>query len=366
MNDFSMYTVRPDGIDAIDLAHCRDAMRIGSKSFYMASCLLPPEIRDATLVTYAFCRLSDDTVDDLEEGAVGLAAVDVLRLRLDKIYADAPIDHPVDRALAATVRHYKVPRDVLDALLEGMAWDAEGRDHETIEDVIDYSVRVAGSVGMLICCIMNRRDAATLARACDLGIAMQITNICRDVGEDAGRGRIYLPAQWMRDAGIDSVTWLRRPRHDERLARVIERMLETADEFYQRAETGVTDLPIACRPAIYMARHCYAEIGQQVRRHHWDSVSRRAVVSSKRKLWMLTRVFGSLMSGRAVDRSDAVEQAAYLVDGISLPGARAAAKHRAPWWRWGHRLEWTIDLFIRLEELDRLKQAENTPDRRPV
>ena len=357
VNRFSRTSISHD-----DLAHCRDAMRIGSKSFYMASRLLPADVRDATIAVYAFCRLSDDAVDD---GNDGMAAVDMLRRRLDGIYAGKPASHPVDRAVSATVQAYDIPRDVLDALIEGMEWDARGRRYETFDDICAYGVRVAGSVGMLVCCIMRRRDPDVLARACDLGVAMQLTNIARDIGEDAGRGRLYLPADWMRDAGLDPDAWLASPVYDSRLASVVDRLLAEADEIYRRAEPAVAALPMWCRPAILMARHCYAEIGQEVRRAGNDSVTRRAVVSKRRKLWMLSRVANSIMFPQALDDGiKPILSARVLINDVAINAVAAnGSGAEAAWWQLGRRLDQTLELLLQLEYADQARDRDRVAER---
>lgn len=352
----------PTDVDAEnDLAYCRESMRIGSKSFYMASRLLPPEVRDATIAIYAFCRLSDDAVD---EGNASMAAVDMLRERLQRVYAGQPLDHPVDRALARVVTTYEMPRDALDSLLEGMAWDADARRYHTLEDISAYAVRVAGSVGVMVCCVMGRRDPDVLARACDLGVAMQFTNIARDVGEDAARGRIYLPEDWMRGAGLDPETWLAEPRFDKRLAGVVERLLAEADKIYRRAEPAIGDLPLWCRPAILMARHCYAEIGQQVRRQGLNSMSQRAVVSKRRKIWMLSRVMYSMMFPGAMVRDLPMASARSLIKAVAQSVPAAVAKP-VSWWNLGGQLDQTMELFLKLEyaerERDRARVAARSP-----
>jgi 15-cis-phytoene synthase len=103
-----------------------------------------------------------------------------------------------------------LPRELPAALLEGFAWDAAGRYYETIDELHDYCARVAGSVGAMMALIMGVKNKQVLARACELGNAMQLTNIARDVGEDARNGRLYLPRSWMREAGIDPQAWLAR------------------------------------------------------------------------------------------------------------------------------------------------------------
>jgi phytoene synthase len=183
-----------------DLEACRAAIRTGSLSFHAASRLLPTAVRDPALALYAFCRLADDAVD---EGDDKTAAVLRLRDRLDRVYAGCPVDAAADRAFAAVVEGFEMPRALPDALLEGMAWDAVGRRYDDLSGVLAYSARVAAAVGAMMCVLMRVREADALARACDLGLAMQLTNIARDVGEDARAGRLYLPQDWLRAEGVD-------------------------------------------------------------------------------------------------------------------------------------------------------------------
>ncbi|GAB4039707.1 MAG: phytoene/squalene synthase family protein [Rubrivivax sp.] len=271
---------------AIDHAACRALMRGGSKSFFAASLLLPARVRAPATALYAFCRRADDAID---LGGNPLAAMHWLQQRLDGIYAGHPQDIECDRALAAVVPRYGIPRELLDALLEGFLWDAQGRRYETLTELEDYAARVAGTVGAMMALVMDTSDPQALARACELGVAMQLTNIARDVGEDARNGRLYLPCQWLREAGLDPDAWLADPRFDARLAQVIESLLAAADALYLRAEHGIAALPRDCRPAIRAARLVYAEIGHQLRRDGLDSVARRTVVPRSRKLALMAR-----------------------------------------------------------------------------
>ena len=250
-----------------DQRECREAIRRGSKTFYAASRLLPAEVRQRAFALYAFCRLSDDAVD-LSDGAPDA----ILRLtdRLDRAARGRPRPFAADRALADAMRRSAIPLAIPEALLEGLAWDAEGRSYETLDDLYDYAARVAGTVGVMMTLIMGVRSAEALARACDLGVAMQLTNIARDVGEDARLGRVYLPRQWLREAGVDANAFLADPRPDPLIRGLVARLLDQARTLYRQGQGGVALLPANCRPAIVAAGLIYAEIGARVERNGFD------------------------------------------------------------------------------------------------
>jgi len=269
-----------------DQAACRDAIRQGSRTFHAASLVLPASVREPAYGLYAFCRLSDDVID-LDGGSLG--ALDRLRERLDRAYEGRPLAIAADRAMADLVRRFAIPRALPEALLEGLAWDAEGRRYEDIDDLFDYAARVAGTVGVMMTLTMGARAPQALARACDLGIAMQLTNIARDVGEDARAGRLYLPLRWLRDAGIDPDDFLARPVASAALKSVIARLLDQAERLYRRAHNGVACLPLICRPAILAAALLYAEIGRELERRSLDSIANRVRVPGARKAALLLR-----------------------------------------------------------------------------
>ncbi len=278
-----------------DMDACRAAIRTGSLSFHAASKLLPGHVRDPALVLYAFCRLADDAVD---EGESPVEAVLQLQDRLDSAYAGQPHDAPIDRAFTRMIERHQMPRALPDALLEGLAWDAEGRRFDTLSGVLDYSARVAAVVGVMMCVLMGVRDRHRLARACDLGLAMQLTNIARDIGEDARRGRIYLPLEWFSDTGIDPLAFTRCPAALTEIRAMTARLLNEADRLYQRSEPGISALPITCRPGIFAARTIYGGIGSVIRAQGYDSITQRAVTSRKRKLGWLG--ISSLRAGASV------------------------------------------------------------------
>ncbi len=309
-----------------DLAACEATLRRGSKSFGAAARLLPATWRAPATALYAFCRFADDAVDggaaaDLRGPPAaaspgGRAGLTEVRRRLELVYLRDPVDDPVDRAFAAVVFAAAIPREAPDLLLDGFRWDVEGRRYESLSDVVAYGVRVAGTVGVMMTLVMGRRDRATLARACELGVAMQLTNIARDVGEDARMGRLYLPRAWMCEAGLDPDAWLAAPRFDARLGAVVLRLLDAADALYRSAEPGIGRLPWRARVAVRAAGLIYRDIGRVVRRNGGDSVSARASTSGARKAWLLFRSLGALLWRCRPAPAPTLPEAAALVDAV--------------------------------------------------
>ncbi|TVQ56200.1 MAG: phytoene/squalene synthase family protein [Rhodobacteraceae bacterium] len=274
-----------------DRAACRAAIKVGSKSFYAASLLLPLHVREPAYALYAFCRLADDAVDLSQGKREALAR---LRDRLDRAYRGDPWDDPADRCFAAMVRRHGLPRALPEALIEGLAWDAEGRRYETLSDVRAYGARVAAAVGAMMTVLMGVRSPEALARACDLGVAMQLSNIARDVGEDAREGRLFLPLERLRAADIDPDAFLADPRFTPALGGVVEELLVEAEYLYDRAASGIRRLPFGVRPAIRAARLLYREIGREVARRGFDSVASRAVVPAGVKRRLMARALSSV------------------------------------------------------------------------
>ena len=337
-----------------DLQACVAMMKGGSRTFFAASRLLPPRVRAAAIALYAFCRVADDLVDEAMPGDTG--PLQVLTERLDRIYAGTPQDHVEDHALSLVVQQCALPRHLLDALIEGFAWDAGGRSYETLEEVQAYGARVAGSVGAMMCWIMGPRDSATLARACELGVAMQLTNIARDVGADAALGRLYLPRQWLRQEGLDPDTWLASPRHDAALGKVIERLLQEADRLYALGQTGIAALPPDCRAAILAASLIYAEIGVQLRREGLNSVDKRTVVSTGRKLVLLA---GAWTQSHFIYVPPRQQAPLAAIEGLVHGCGQQQGQTPAPGWfpnrAMPQRVEWMLELFERREH-ERLRR----------
>ncbi|THD85584.1 phytoene/squalene synthase family protein [Aliigemmobacter aestuarii] len=310
-------------IAAEDMAACRAMIRTGSLSFHAASRLLPPRVRDPALALYAFCRVADDDVDETRDKA---AAVLRLRDRLDLIYQGRPRDHSPDRAFAAVIADFDLPRALPEALLEGLAWDATGRRYRTLTELHGYSARVASSVGVMMCVLMHVRDPDALARASDLGLAMQLTNIARDIGEDARAGRLFLPLDWLEAAGIDAEAFLADPNPSPALAGITARLLHEAQALYRRAGAGIASLPRDCRPGIAAALHIYRGIGTELARQGHDSVTRRARTSGRQKAWLMGKALAAtaltfVSPQDALLHARPVPETAFLIDAASRPTA---------------------------------------------
>jgi len=331
-------------------ATCTEMLRGGSKSFFAASRLLAPAYREPATALYAFCRVADDAIDFAEDPHEALAG---LCRRLDAIYAGEPFPAVADRSFAPVVERYGIPRVLPQALLEGFAWDAVGRRYETLDELLDYAARVAGTVGAMMALIMGARAPQTLARACELGLAMQLTNIARDVGEDARNGRVYLPLGWLREAGVDIEAWLADPQPLPAVRTVTARLLAEADRHYERAQTGIADLPRNCRPAMMAARLVYAEIGREVERRGCDSVSSRAVVSGRRKLGLLLRAsLASAVAGRAAGPLPVPPSVRFLVESVTDQAPQAEAPQS-----FVERTVAVVQMFERVAVRDRQQRA---------
>lgn len=318
-------------IDPKDMEACREAIRHGSLSFYAASKLLPASVRDPAMALYAFCRLADDAVD-LQEAKAD--AVLRLRDRLDLVYDGRPRDAAADRAFAAVVEGFEMPRALPDALLEGLAWDANWRRYQTLSELNAYSARVASAVGVMMAVLMRVRDRNALARACDLGVAMQLTNIARDIGEDAHEGRLYLPLDWFEEAGLDPDAFLADPASSKPIRTMAKRLVMEANRLYFRSEPGIAALPVSSRPGIFAARFIYAGIGGRLAVMNYDSLSGRARTSKVQKIgWLgqsLLRTGISLvMPQSAVVFAPPLPEVEFLVDAAATQQPRQPARSEA-------------------------------------
>jgi phytoene synthase len=263
------------------------SIAVHSKSFALAAKLLPPELRGDVRVLYAYCRRADDALDLCPRGEQG-RALSALCAELDEIYGANPPRDETARAFAEVVRAREIPRAYPEALLAGMEMDASGFSYASWDELLRYCYRVAGTVGLMMCHVMGVRRERALVHAAHLGIAMQLTNIARDVREDFERGRLYLPAELLGACGVAAP--LEAPGGAlpdalaEPFARATRVVLSRADDYYRSADAGMNELSPRCALAVRSARAIYAAIGGEVRRNACDPRAPRAVVSASDKL----------------------------------------------------------------------------------
>lgn len=273
----------------------RAVIRKHSKSFSLASVLLGPELRDAASGLYAYCRRADDAVD-LGPAASAALRVSELRAELDDVYAGRTLREAVLVEFQRLVFETGIPRAYPEALLEGFQLDAEGKQYDTMFELHHYCWCVAGSVGAMMCHVLGVRRERALRHAAHLGMAMQLTNICRDVAEDFERGRVYLPrevAPELPRGGVAS----RLPRAFAGVcACAVRRLLAEADVLYASGDLGLPYLSLRSRLAVSTARHVYAAIGRKLLARDADVLGGRVFVSGPEKAWQLTRAaVGSLL-----------------------------------------------------------------------
>jgi 15-cis-phytoene synthase len=290
----------------------RERIEKGSKSFAAAARLFEPETRAHAYMLYAWCRHCDDVIDGQELGfASGRTAFTTPAERLAELTEKTrravrgDWDELVFGALHRVVSECEIPERYLLEHLQGFAMDVEGRRYRTLDDTLVYCYHVAGVVGVMMAMIMGVKDAATLDRASDLGIAFQLTNITRDVMEDAAMARVYLPEDWLEELGVP--LWaVANPNYRRKVYEVTRRLLAVSDRFYVSARHGIASLPFRSAWAIAVARFVYRDIGRLVRAHGVMAWDQRARVSASRKLYGIARSLATIARSHAHGRLEAI------------------------------------------------------------
>lgn len=300
-----------------------------SKSFSLAAKLLPPAQRDDAAVIYSYCRHVDDAVDEvpLAEARPALAR---LRRELEALYAGGVLDEPgaltapVAARFSAICAARSIPRHYPAELIAGMEMDVVGTRYRTVEDLLGYCYRVASVVGLMMCHVMGLREPRALVPAAHLGIAMQLTNICRDVAEDWQRGRLYLPDELLAEHGaaeLASALGRALPANATvAVAAATRALLALADRYYRSAERGLLALPWRCAFGVRAARLIYAAIGARVAAAGHDPHAGRAVVPTWRKLLLVgVAAVGALAEApRRLARLVAARRPTYCIPATTL------------------------------------------------
>jgi 15-cis-phytoene synthase len=285
----------PQVTDAYE--YCRQVTQRASKTFYWGSVFLPSAKRQAIWAIYAFCRKIDDLVDEApEKDALRIGhlqgsysptqAIDSWREALTRLYAKGSADNSNDLILLAwedVLQEYAVPLEPALELLNGVEMDLTQTRYQNFDDLRLYCYRVAGTVGLLTSAIFGYEDEDALVYAVELGIALQLTNILRDVGEDARNGRIYLPLDEMAQFGYSEANLMDGVVNDA-FCSLLAFQMQRADEYYRRSLPGIDLLNADCRLAIRLSGTLYRRILDRICANHFDVFTTRASVPLPTKL----------------------------------------------------------------------------------
>ncbi len=273
--------------------NCRQVTQRASKTFYWGSVFLPLSKRRAIWAVYAFCRVIDDLVDEAADAyRVGhlpgsrspAQAIDGWRRRLERLYRYGEVDdEPILCAWADMLESYPVPLEPALSLLEGVVMDLTQKRYQTFDDLYLYCYRVAGTVGLLTAPIFGYQDEAALPHAVDLGIALQLTNILRDIGEDAGRDRIYLPQDELARFKYSESDLMDGVINDA-FCQLVRFQIDRANDYYRRAQPGIALLDSDCRLAVRLSSTLYRGILDRILVNDFNVFTRRASVPLKTKL----------------------------------------------------------------------------------
>jgi phytoene synthase len=271
-----------DGADRRFTGYVRRIARRSGTNFYYSFVFLPRERREAMYATYAFCRFADDIADEdglPRDKAVRLAA---WREELARAYAGVAA-HPITAKLAWAVRRFGIPREHFEAVIDGVEMDLAGRRYVTIEDLLGYCDRVASAVGLICIAIYGYRNPSARAYAVHLGRALQLTNILRDVGQDAARGRVYLPLADLARFGVTEAD-LAAGRYTPAFR---DLMAFEADRAYGYYRSARAHLAPEDRRALYPAETIgaiYERLLDDIVRHGYDVFSHRAALGTPAKV----------------------------------------------------------------------------------
>jgi phytoene synthase len=268
-------------------AYCERLTRREAANFYPAFRFLPPPQRRAMCAVYAFLRIADDLGDGPGTPAEKRGPLDDWRRRFDQALAGR-YSHRLHAALHDTVHTHGIPREYLDAVLDGVAMDLEPVAYRTFAELYRYCYRVASAVGLACIHIWGFADRQAATCAESAGIGFQLTNILRDLGEDAARGRVYLPQEELEHFGYGADR-LRRGERDDRFRALMRFQVERARQYYQAAQPLEKLLAPPGRAVFLMMSRTYRGLLDAIERRDYDVFSRRVRLSLGYKLWLAAR-----------------------------------------------------------------------------
>ncbi len=279
-------------------SHCRFITKTHAKTFYMATRFLPNEKQRGIFAIYGLCRYLDDLVDEAEDLIINQAItieeidekLEMFKQRLIDVYAGKIVHDPILTAFSDTLKKYNISMELPFLLMEGVKMDLVKSRFKTFEEVYDYSYRVASVVGLMTSEVFGYVDKKALDHAVDLGIAMQLTNILRDIGEDLEKGRIYIPKEELEDFGITE-NELFDKKLNSRFEELMKFQIARTRDYYKRSDEGIQMLSGDSRLPVYLARYNYSRILDKIEENNYNVFDTRAYLNYTEKLSILPRVF---------------------------------------------------------------------------
>lgn len=279
-------------------SHCRAITRFYAKTFYMATRFLPNEKQRSIFAIYGLCRYIDNLVDEATD-LVDLNSINTLEIaeklqhfehKLTSIYRGHKTDDPILKAFFDTATKYDIALELPLMLIEGVRMDLTKSRYADFEELYDYSYKVASVVGLMTSQVFDYEDKKALEYAVDLGIAMQLTNILRDIGEDLERDRIYLPKEDLDRFDISEEELFAKER-SEKFVEMMKFQIQRAREYYERADLGITMLSEDSRLPVYLARYNYGRILDKIEENEYEVFSERAHLNGFEKFTILPKIF---------------------------------------------------------------------------
>ncbi|MDZ7757417.1 phytoene/squalene synthase family protein [Rhodohalobacter sp.] len=282
-------------------SHCREITRKHAKTFYMATRFLPNHKQRSIFAIYGLCRYLDDLVDEAEDLILKkkISELDVLekleafKNKLVDTYRGAEQDDPILIAFSDTLELYKIPLDLPLQLMDGVKTDLVKSRYQNFDELYDYSYKVASVVGLMTSEVFGYSNPKAVEHAVDLGIAMQLTNILRDIGEDLERNRIYLPQDELDEFGL-SESDLFNHTLDERFISFMEFQIKRANDYYESSDKGISMLSRDSRLPVCLARENYSRILSKIEENNFNVYQHRAYLNSTEKLSMVPKVMYTL------------------------------------------------------------------------
>jgi len=269
--------------------YCQDKAAASGSSFYYSFMFLPVPKRRAIIALYAFCREVDDIADECTDTNVARTKLAWWRAEIADLYRGEP-HHPVSHALAPVIRQFDLPAEQLLEIIDGMEMDLTQHRYADFKSLRLYCHRVAGVVGELSAVIFGHTERATLRYAADLGLAFQLTNIIRDVGEDARRNRIYLPMDELEQFNVSAADIL-NARETDNFRRLMEFQYQRVQHFYEQAFAVLPRADRRAQRAGLVMAGIYRTLLEEIRSEGFKVLTQRTALTPLRKLWIAWRTW---------------------------------------------------------------------------